>query len=140
MFWRVLPNAAPTIIVSASLCLGQVILTEAGLDFSASTSSPRHRVGANMLTSAQTLLYQTPWLVLLSGVAMTGTVLSANILGDLLRNPLDPRLRRADAQLPFHVSGITRAAASLGTHVIAPPVFNQRSCCGCAADGRRRSR
>jgi len=89
-----LPNAAPTMIVSASLGLGNILLAAAGLDFLGLGVQPPTPSWGNMLTSAQTQLYHSAWLVILPGTTIAITVLAANILGDFTRDMLDPRVTR----------------------------------------------
>jgi peptide/nickel transport system permease protein len=95
MLRHLLPNVAPVVIVAASLSVGQIILVEAGLDFLGLGVPPTTPSWGNMLTSAQTLLYQSALLVLLPGIAIASTVLAATLLGNTVRDVLDPRLRNA---------------------------------------------
>jgi peptide/nickel transport system permease protein len=95
MLRHLAPNVAPVLIVAASLSVGQIILVEAGLDFLGLGVPPTTPSWGNMLTSAQTLLYQSALLVLLPGLAIAATVLAATLLGNTVRDVLDPRLRNA---------------------------------------------
>jgi peptide/nickel transport system permease protein len=92
---HLLPNVAPVLIVAASLSVGQIILVEAGLDFLGLGVPPTTPSWGNMLTSAQTLLYRSALLVLLPGITIASTVLAATLLGNTVRDVLDPRLRSA---------------------------------------------
>jgi peptide/nickel transport system permease protein len=92
---HLLPNVAHVIIVSASLSVGQVILTEAALDFLGLGVPPSTPSWGNMLTAAQVLLYRSPLLVVLPGTTIAFTVLAATLLGNAIRDILDPRLKNA---------------------------------------------
>jgi peptide/nickel transport system permease protein len=92
---HILPNVVPVVIVAASLSVGQIILVEASLDFLGLGVPPSTPSWGNMLTSAQTLLYQSALLVLLPGIAIASAVLAATLLGNTVRDVLDPRLRNA---------------------------------------------
>lgn len=89
---HLLPNVAPVMIVAASLSLGQIILIEAGLDYLGLGVPPTTPSWGNMLTDAQTLVYHSVLLVVLPGIAIGSTVLAATILGNTIRDALDPRL------------------------------------------------
>jgi peptide/nickel transport system permease protein len=90
---HLLPNVAHVIIVSASLSVGQIILTEAALDFLGLGVPPSTPSWGNMLTAAQVLLYRSPLLVVLPGTTIALTVLAATLLGNAIRDILDPRLK-----------------------------------------------
>jgi peptide/nickel transport system permease protein len=92
---HLLPNVAHVIIVSASLSVGQIILTEAALDFLGLGVPPSTPSWGNMLTAAQVLLYRSPLLVVLPGTTIALTVLAATLLGNAIRDILDPRLKNA---------------------------------------------
>jgi peptide/nickel transport system permease protein len=94
--WRVvvhhiLPHTLPTIIVAASISVGQVILVEAALDFIGLGVQPPTPSWGNMLTAAQGYLFQSTWLVIVPGVLILVTVACLNLLGNSLRDALDPR-------------------------------------------------
>jgi peptide/nickel transport system permease protein len=99
MFGHILRNAMPTVIVAASLRIGQVILIEAALDFLGLGVQPPTPSWGNMLSNAQQYFYHSYWLVVLPGVAIFLTVLATNLLGNALRDALDPRLRHGAIQL-----------------------------------------
>jgi peptide/nickel transport system permease protein len=99
MFGHVLRNALPIVIVTASLRIGQVILIEAALDFlGLGVQAPTPSWG-NMLSNSQSYFYHSAWLVILPGLAIVLTVLATNLLGNALRDALDPRLRHAVVRL-----------------------------------------
>jgi peptide/nickel transport system permease protein len=94
---HVLRNALPVIIVIASVRVGQVVLIEAALDFLGLGVQPPTASWGDMLSNAQTYFYHSAWLVILPGLAIVLTVLATNLLGNALRDALDPRLRHSVA-------------------------------------------
>jgi len=92
---HVLPNIlAPMIVLGASL-VGAAILAEAGLSFLGLGVPPPQPTWGNMLTGDNRSVFEiAPWLVIFPGLAITITVLAVNLLGDALRDALDPRVRR----------------------------------------------
>ncbi len=88
---HVLPNIAGQIIVQATIQLGLAVLTEAGLSFLGLGLAPPAPTWGRMLADAQTYLALAPWLAILPGLAIALTVLGFNLLGDGLRDLLDPR-------------------------------------------------
>ena len=94
MFRHILPNAMAPIIVVATLGLGQFILSEAAISFLGFGIPPPNPTWGGMLTGAyQEYMHRGPWLVIWPGVALTLAVFSFNMLGDAMRDLLDPRLR-----------------------------------------------
>ena len=89
---HVLPNVLPILIVTASLGVGQIILTEAALDFIGLGVQPPEPSWGNMLINAQRYFYQSLWLVVWPGICIVLAVLSANIFGNGVRDAFDPRL------------------------------------------------
>jgi peptide/nickel transport system permease protein len=89
---HILPNVIPIMIVAASLAMGQVILAEAALDFLGLGVSPPTSTWGNMLTQANRYLSSAPWLVVFPGLAIFVSVLASNLLGNALRDALDPRI------------------------------------------------
>lgn len=88
---HVLPNIMGSIIVQATIQLGLAILTEAGLAFLGLSVPPPAPTWGRMLADAQTYFHVAPWLALLPGLAIALCVLGFNLLGDGLRDLLDPR-------------------------------------------------
>jgi peptide/nickel transport system permease protein len=88
---HVLPNIISGIIVQATIQLGLAILTEAGLSFLGLGVPPPAPTWGRMLADAQTYLGLAPWLAILPGLAIALSVLGFNMLGDGLRDLLDPR-------------------------------------------------
>ena len=91
---HILPNITAPLIVQVSLALSWAILTEAGLSFLGLGSQPPEPSWGNMLSESRTLLELAPWLAIFPGLAIMFAVLGFNLLGDGLRDLLDPRLRQ----------------------------------------------
>lgn len=94
VFRHILPNVVAPVIVVASITVGSVIIIEAALGFLGLSVRPPTATWGNMLnTGAQSYMEQAPWIALVPGLAIAITVFSINLLGDGLRDVLDPRLR-----------------------------------------------
>jgi peptide/nickel transport system permease protein len=97
--WRitldhVLPNIANVLIVQATIQFALAILAEAALSYLGLGTQPPQPSWGRMLNEAQTLLFQAPLLAVYPGAAIALSVLGLNLLGDGLRDLLDPRLTR----------------------------------------------
>jgi peptide/nickel transport system permease protein len=91
---HVLPNILAPIIILGTVNLGAVILTEAALSFLGFGVPPPRPSWGGMLSGAGLVhMLRAPWLALWPGVALSLAVFGANMLGDALRDQLDPRLR-----------------------------------------------
>jgi peptide/nickel transport system permease protein len=91
---HLLPNILPIVIVSYSLRIPAVILAEASLSFlGLGIAPPTASWGADLGGPARTYFRTQPWLALAPGIALSLTVLGFSLVGDALRNALDPRLR-----------------------------------------------
>jgi ABC-type antimicrobial peptide transport system permease subunit len=77
---------------AATLSLGSVILTETALSYLGMGVRPPTPSWGNMLTNAQQYLYRAPFLIVIPGVFIFATVLAANLMGNGLRDALDPRM------------------------------------------------
>lgn len=94
VFRHILPNIVAPIIVIGSVTVGSVIIVEAALGFlGLSVRQPTSTWGNMLNTGAQSYMERAPWMALAPGVAIGVTVFSINLLGDGLRDVLDPRLR-----------------------------------------------
>jgi peptide/nickel transport system permease protein len=95
ILWRhILPNVMPVVLVLFTTRIGAVILSEAGLSFLGLGIPPPAPTWGSMLSgSARTYMYIGPWLALVPGLCITLVVYSVNVLGDALRDLLDPRMR-----------------------------------------------
>jgi len=96
--WRValrhvLPNIVPPILVQATLAIAAAIIAEASLSFLGLGQQPPAPSWGSMLNSAQRFLTQAPWLAVFPGAAIFLAVLAFNLVGDGLRDALDPRRR-----------------------------------------------
>jgi peptide/nickel transport system permease protein len=87
-----LPNMMAPIIVMASLAFGQTIIAEASLSFLGIGTPPPNPSWGLMLSDASRYMEGAPWLVLFPGLALSLLVLAFNLLGDALRDYLDPKL------------------------------------------------
>ncbi|PYM15005.1 MAG: ABC transporter permease [Candidatus Rokuibacteriota bacterium] len=90
----VIPNVMATIIILATIGLGGVILAESALSFLGfGVPPPYPSWGAMLSGSGRTYMYRAPWMAIWPGVAISLAVFGFNMLGDALRDVLDPRLR-----------------------------------------------
>ncbi len=97
--WRlglvhVLPNIVPPLLVQATLSIAEAIIAEASLSFLGLGQQPPAPSWGSMLNSAQRFLTQAPWLAVFPGLAIFLVVLAFNLVGDGLRDALDPRGER----------------------------------------------
>ena len=92
IFKHGLPNMMAPIIVMASLAFGQTIIAEASLSFLGIGTPPPNPSWGLMLSDASRYMESAPWLVLFPGLALSLLVLAFNLLGDALRDFLDPRI------------------------------------------------
>ena len=96
--WRValrhvVPNILPPVLVQGTLAIAAAIIAEASLSFLGLGQQPPAPSWGSMLNAAQRFLSTAPWLAIFPGVAIALTVLSFNLVGDGLRDALDPRRR-----------------------------------------------
>lgn len=97
--WRtalvhVLPNIVPPLLVQATLSIAEAIIAEAALSFLGLGQQPPAPSWGSMLNSAQRFLDNAPWLAIAPGLAIFVVVLAFNLMGDGLRDALDPRADR----------------------------------------------
>jgi peptide/nickel transport system permease protein len=93
----VLPNIAAPVIVQTTLSFSTAILSEAVLSFLGLGTQPPHPSWGTMLSSGRRFMELAPWVAIYPGLAIALTVLGLNLLGDALRDALDPRLRQSGA-------------------------------------------
>ena len=96
--WRIalvhiLPNILPALLVQATLSLAAAIIAEAALSFLGLGQQPPAPSWGSMLNAAQRFLVNAPWMAVWPGLAIFLAVLSFNLVGDGLRDALDPRSR-----------------------------------------------
>lgn len=94
MFQHLLPNAVPPIIVQATLDIGNAILIASSLSFLGFGAQPPAPEWGAMTSDGRTFLRDYWWYPTFPGLAIMGTVIGFNLMGDGLRDLLDPRLRR----------------------------------------------
>jgi peptide/nickel transport system permease protein len=92
---HILPNILNTLVVQATIQFSLAVLAEAALSYFGLGAQPPAPTWGKMLADAQTLIAVAPQLAIVPGVAIVVTVLGLNLLGDGLRDLLEPRLRRA---------------------------------------------
>ena len=95
MFRTVLPNCMGPVVVAATLDFSSAILTAAGLGFLGLGAQPPAPEWGTMLAGARDFIGRAHWIVLAPGGAILAAVLSVNVVGDALRDALDPRRRVA---------------------------------------------
>jgi peptide/nickel transport system permease protein len=94
MTFYILPNVTPTLIVIATIGLGGFILAESALSFLGFGVPPPYPSWGGMLSgSGRSLFYVAPWMAIWPGAAISLAVFGFNMLGDALRDVLDPQLR-----------------------------------------------
>ncbi|HEY6700903.1 MAG TPA: ABC transporter permease [Pseudolabrys sp.] len=91
VFVHILPNIMPALLVQATLSIAAAIIAEAALSFLGLGQQPPEPSWGSMLNSAQRFLINAPWMAVWPGLAIFLTVLSFNLVGDGLRDALDPR-------------------------------------------------
>jgi peptide/nickel transport system permease protein len=94
---HILPNLANLLIVQGTIQFSLGILAEAGLSYVGLGAQPPTPSWGRMLAESQTMTAIAPWLAIFPGLAIVLTVLGLNLMGDGLRDLLDPRLRRVRA-------------------------------------------
>lgn len=93
MLRHVLPNITSIIIVQVTLSLSWAVLTEASLSFLGLGTPPPAASLGSMVYDARTLVYAAPWTMIAPGLALVILVVGLNLLGDGMRDALDPRKR-----------------------------------------------
>ncbi|HKA62793.1 MAG TPA: ABC transporter permease [Methylomirabilota bacterium] len=93
LFRHVLPNVAPSIVILASLQFAQFIVAEAAISFLGFGVQPPTPAWGSMLSESRDYLYVAWWLAAFPGAALALTALGINLVGDWLRDVLDPRFR-----------------------------------------------
>jgi ABC-type dipeptide/oligopeptide/nickel transport system permease subunit len=90
----VLPNSFTAILVAATLDIGSAVLNIAALSFLGLAADPRTPEWGAMIGNERNAVFTAPHLLIFPGLALTLTILAYNLLGDGLRDALDPRLER----------------------------------------------
>jgi dipeptide transport system permease protein len=95
MFLTILPNCLAPLIVQATLSFSNAILEAAALGFLGMGAQPPTPEWGTMLAEARQFILRAPWVVTLPGLCILVTVLAINLIGDGLRDALDPKLKRS---------------------------------------------
>ena len=95
MFRTILPNCMAPLIVQATLSFSNAILDAAALGFLGMGAQPPTPEWGTMLAEAREFILRAPWVVTFPGLAILITVLAINLMGDGLRDALDPKLKRS---------------------------------------------
>jgi dipeptide transport system permease protein len=95
MFRTILPNCMAPLIVQATLSFSNAILDAAALGFLGMGAQPPTPEWGTMLAEAREFILRAWWVVTLPGLAILATVLAINLMGDGLRDALDPKLKRS---------------------------------------------
>lgn len=93
MFAEILPNVISTVIVMLPLMIATTVLTESALSFLSIGVQPPQASWGTVIEDGQGLLYTRPWVAIAPGIMIVLTVLSLNVLGDGVRDALDPRAK-----------------------------------------------
>jgi len=93
LFRHILPNCLPLMIIAGSLKVGSFILAESALSFLGLGAQPPTPTWGSMVSLSRNYILSAPWTVVFPGLAIAATVLAFNILGDSLRDWLDPKMR-----------------------------------------------
>jgi peptide/nickel transport system permease protein len=94
IFRHMLPNAIAPVLVSATIAVASAILTESALSYLGFGVQPPNASWGNILSDGRTFLFDAPWLFVIPGAAILVVVLAFNLVGESLRDALNPRLRR----------------------------------------------
>ena len=92
---HILPNILSPLLIQGTIQFAVAILAEAGLSYLGMGTQPPHASWGRMLNEAQTFMSLAPWMAIFPGVAIAWAVLGFNLLGDGLRDTLDPKMVRA---------------------------------------------
>ncbi|WP_157015556.1 dipeptide/oligopeptide/nickel ABC transporter permease/ATP-binding protein [Mesorhizobium xinjiangense] len=105
---EILPNVMPIIVITASTTVGWMILETAGLSFLGLGAQPPQADLGSMLGQGRSLLFTSPMISIIPGITVFMIVMSINLLGDGVRDTLDPRLRAGALNRPMPVTKINR--------------------------------
>src|SRR5690606_8926364 len=122
LFTEVLPSVLPVIVITMSTTLGWMILETAGLSFLGLGAQPPQADLGSMLGNGRAVLFIAPHVCLVPGLMIFAIVMTINLLGDGVRDVLDPRLRAGDLGRPRAVTRVSRrdlpAATSGNDHAL----------------------
>src|SRR3546814_8431268 len=121
MIPHILPNTIAPLIVQATYLCGSAMLLEAILGFLGAGIPPEIPSWGNIMSEGRTYFQISPWIIFYPGIALAVTVLAVNIMGDGLRDTLDPRIARKMCARPFSTSAPSPSACPR-----APTVASRR--------------
>jgi peptide/nickel transport system permease protein len=105
---EILPNVLPIIVITISTTLGWMILETAGLSFLGLGAQPPQADLGSMLGEGRKLLFNAPHVSIIPGLAIFAIVISINLLGDGVRDVLDPRLKSGQLARPAPMTAVAR--------------------------------
>ena len=108
LFTELLPNVMPVIVITMSTTVGWMILETAGLSFLGLGAQPPQADLGSMLGEGRKLLFTAPHLSMIPGLMIFALVMSINLLGDGIRDVLDPRLRSGSLTRPVARTAVRR--------------------------------
>lgn len=120
LFTEVLPNVLPVIVITMSTTVGWMILETAGLSFLGLGAQPPTSDLGSMLGQARAQLFTAPHASIIPGIMIFVLVMSINLLGDGIRDVLDPRLRSGALDRPMPITKIDRKTKPAATLEDAP--------------------
>ncbi|MFP9136958.1 dipeptide/oligopeptide/nickel ABC transporter permease/ATP-binding protein [Devosia sp. XGJD_8] len=135
LFTEVLPNVLPVIVISMSTTVGWMILETAGLSFLGLGAQPPTADLGSMLGQARAQLFTAPHASIIPGVMIFALVMSINLLGDGVRDVLDPRLRSGALDRPLSVTRIARQTTPPASLAEAPVLVVEHLSTGFANGG-----
>jgi len=91
---HLLPHVGATLLVGATLDIGNIVLLEAGLSFLGLGVTPPTATWGNMIFEGRAVIFEAPWVAIAPGIALTLTALAFNLMGDGLRDAFNPRTAR----------------------------------------------
>ena len=94
IFLHMVPNAIAPVLVSAIIGVASAILTESALSFLGFGVQPPYATWGNILADGKNFIFDAPWLFFIPGVAILVIVLAFNLVGEGMREALNPKLRR----------------------------------------------
>lgn len=94
IFLHMVPNAIAPVLVSATIGVATAILTESGLSFLGFGVQPPYATWGNILADGKGFIFDAPWLFFIPGIAILIVVLAFNLVGEGLREAMNPKLRR----------------------------------------------
>ncbi len=111
LFGEILPNVLPIIVITMSTTIGWMILETAGLSFLGLGAQPPQADLGSMLGDGRKILFTAPHVSIIPGLMIFALVMSINLLGDGVRDVLDPRLKSGALMRPMARTAIERAFA-----------------------------